>query len=576
MIRFPGALVRWLAGYPDDVVNIVLSFVGATLAGVLAAAFVLGAAWALRGRAALRTPACARCRALLRGSGLEVPDRCSECGRSLDRPRAVLWLRFRKQALTLAITFPVVLLGGLALAIAAASYPMASLHQQATEAREAGRRTARTAQPTPPTAAAGGATGDTLGGATIGSEFSPIELLAHAPLPTLLERVWAGGEEGSSASVLAAEWADDQLRRFNDASPAEHDAILGFLADLGRGRQPQEAMLTPTPRSKLDERASLIGLVHWRDLAFRLGGAIAHNDELLAKADRLGALLLALYPPTIAWHPSSINPGQPFMVRTQVLQSIDEVQARIESIRIDGREVWPVNQPEANGGETAGPRGEPAVDLVAPVALGEHSVEVAVRAELSTGFVGGSAFLEGQRREVQRSTIAVVDGPEKVPPRSAASVVAGNEGLAPMGGFLAKNARIRAFRRTLLGSSGAIVSVLVARVGPLALQGRLELELDGVYVPIGRIESHDRGAELSALDKRPAEADGRFRVRFIPDPDLDDVTLVDPLAALASPATRGWFARDAAGVVTESFEIECTLSGGTLEQGNYRPLRPAW
>lgn len=89
------------------------------LSGLFASAFVLGALWALRGRPALRAPECRRCASLLRvdepSGAPRLPEACPECGERCDRVGSVRWFRYRRQAATLGVTLPVVLVGGLVL-----------------------------------------------------------------------------------------------------------------------------------------------------------------------------------------------------------------------------------------------------------------------------------------------------------------------------------------------------------------------------------------------------------------------------------------------------------------------------
>ncbi|MDZ4831951.1 MAG: hypothetical protein SGJ09_17380 [Phycisphaerae bacterium] len=96
------------------------AIVGA-LTGALAVAFTLGGVWAIRGRAALSVPTCRKCSSPLRGAGHDIPEACPECGASLGERSAVRWHRFRRQPATLAITAPVVLVGGIMLAYAASA-----------------------------------------------------------------------------------------------------------------------------------------------------------------------------------------------------------------------------------------------------------------------------------------------------------------------------------------------------------------------------------------------------------------------------------------------------------------------
>jgi hypothetical protein len=65
-------------------------------AALVAAGCAIGVLWLTRrwgssGGAALGTPSCARCGAGLRGEGQRLPERCPECGRSLEGDRAVDW-----------------------------------------------------------------------------------------------------------------------------------------------------------------------------------------------------------------------------------------------------------------------------------------------------------------------------------------------------------------------------------------------------------------------------------------------------------------------------------------------------
>jgi len=111
------AILDGLGGLDDEVRDLVVTIAGGALAGLLGVGFTLGGLWALRGRPALSAPHCRRCRSHLRGAGRDVPMTCPECGVSLARPESVRWLAFRRQPLTLAVTLPVVLLGGLILAV---------------------------------------------------------------------------------------------------------------------------------------------------------------------------------------------------------------------------------------------------------------------------------------------------------------------------------------------------------------------------------------------------------------------------------------------------------------------------
>lgn len=105
--------------------------IAGALFGLCASAFVLGALWALRGRPALRTPECRSCGSMLRiddASGRpQLPDACPECGAECDRIGSVRWFRYRRQVATLGVTFPVVLVGGLALSGIATAIAMKAL-----------------------------------------------------------------------------------------------------------------------------------------------------------------------------------------------------------------------------------------------------------------------------------------------------------------------------------------------------------------------------------------------------------------------------------------------------------------
>lgn len=123
-----------------------------TLFGLFALAFVLGALWALRGRPALQPPACRRCAALLRihdeSGAARLPEACPECGERCDRIGAVRWFRFRRQATTLGITFPVVLLGGLILSGVATTVAMRILIDSVRPIHDGGRAVAEASMPT--------------------------------------------------------------------------------------------------------------------------------------------------------------------------------------------------------------------------------------------------------------------------------------------------------------------------------------------------------------------------------------------------------------------------------------------
>lgn len=94
-----------------------------TLFGLVGCAFVLGGFWALRGRPALQPPTCRACGALQRAAATHaVPATCSECGADLGEQGSVRWFRYRRQPLTLGVTLPVVLVGGLLLAAGSTAF----------------------------------------------------------------------------------------------------------------------------------------------------------------------------------------------------------------------------------------------------------------------------------------------------------------------------------------------------------------------------------------------------------------------------------------------------------------------
>lgn len=108
---------------PDELAgHVLLAIAFGVFAAIVGAVFSLGGAWALRGRAALTTPRCSRCGFSLRGAGTELPTNCPECGRSLRKAGSVRSLRYRRQALTVGITAPVVAIGGFAIGTVAAMW----------------------------------------------------------------------------------------------------------------------------------------------------------------------------------------------------------------------------------------------------------------------------------------------------------------------------------------------------------------------------------------------------------------------------------------------------------------------
>ncbi|MFO0828634.1 MAG: hypothetical protein U0572_10870 [Phycisphaerales bacterium] len=98
-------------------VRVVTCAIAGIVLGAVLAVVLGGARWLARRRPRLARPRCAACDAIVRGGADALPERCSECGRSLGFDRSVVWTPRTIRAAPLA-AIVVVALGGVAVAAA--------------------------------------------------------------------------------------------------------------------------------------------------------------------------------------------------------------------------------------------------------------------------------------------------------------------------------------------------------------------------------------------------------------------------------------------------------------------------
>ena len=533
---------EWLARLPQPVMDAAVAFAMATITGVLAVAFMLGGFWALRGRAALRMPACRRCLALLRGSGVDVPTRCSECGADLEQPFAVLWLRFRRQPATVLLTAPVVLLGGTSLAVVAAAFLLSPV----LTARRLGKAVeiSKNVQSAP------------IGSPVQEPEPTALESI-HAmsamSIPNLLEAVRSGGEPGTAGLVLLVERIGIQADTDAGITDAEVDATLALIRDLALGKAPHQPFITPARNSDVGDRAETAALTGWRTAALRTLAVIRYDRPQHAAMIEL--LARQLLPRTEMWHPKRVAPMSPIEVRVKVLTDPGAVVSRITRVRIDGEERWPTESLEM---------GTEFVVLLAPPDEGEHLLEVTWVDEvpMDGDTVPSLSPVHEQLCRIERSRATHI------------TVAKGNERLDPVdraGGQDRDLIELVAVSSSVsVNSSKDLVYFFVVPTGPLAFEGRWEIEAgaDG-WRTVGEQRASDGDSVTfpwlapSALTAGPS-----IRMRYTPAASLDRVTLPDqayfgPLIAVTGRSWQGVLA------TPRVFELVSAQSA----QGS-RPPRP--
>lgn len=337
------------------------AMIAGALAGTLAVAFTLGGVWALRGRPGLKTPTCRRCASRLRGAGLALPETCPECGAALTDRRAVQWVRFRKQALTLAITAPVVLLGGSLLAVFMALWLMhlaedAGRHLRRPRPRDVAREITALAA-APPQELEGAVAEDdsglpAIGGAdaTVGDDRPPAPRLA-AEIGAVREQFVERSNAALNLRLLCV--GLDEIESAHGADESLIDQVRELAAELLEGR--------------------------WVESGYSgdINGPLS-AQPLLERLHRLGAVDDAWIRARLARPNSSIScvvpgrarPNSVVGVRIDSSLGLDVNAANITALLIDGAESLP-EQPVrvVDGGLTA-------AGFPVPAAIGVHDVIV--------------------------------------------------------------------------------------------------------------------------------------------------------------------------------------------------------
>ncbi len=295
----------------------------AILGGLLASAFALGGLWALRGRAALRVPECRRCRSLLRGEGLEVPARCSECGADLAPRGAVRWLRFRRQPTTFLITAPVVLIGGSVLALCLAAFLVFGLGGLISDFDRMAAARRELAQPTRPTPS-----NPQIVLPAESDEWSDPSLARD------IATARAGGSDGSAAfASLAARAAGLVMPEGSDlvrkVKRQEADSLHALLRDYLSGTIPEK----PFPADRQWGRHYALALQAVQALQWMTRGGFITREELLADTARFRGSIRVLAPQEV--EPGTVIPFHLWCDEPAFLQDL-----RIEGIRLGTSTVY--------------------------------------------------------------------------------------------------------------------------------------------------------------------------------------------------------------------------------------------
>lgn len=356
-----GGLSAFINGLDEATQLGLAGAIAGAIFGLCASAFVLGALWALRGRPALRTPECRRCGSMLRvddASGRpQLPDACPECGEVCDRVGAVRWFRYRRQAATLGVTFPIVLVGGLALSGIATAIAMKALFDATRPIIVSS--TPITGRPTP------------VYDHRLDDPDSYLEVIARVDV---VEIAWRLSDlDGEIESLGNADSLVPGLRRLRETL-LRGDAGEGLEATRERALALRYATLDAIEARLSDADASLVE-------EFTEGRSRLLDTFRLTGPRRVavgGPILLRLAPPI----PDAVLPSGGY--------------APVVRVDVDGQPVpW---QPETWGARTG------LLSLQAPAELGEH--------ELSVAF-GGDVFGEVRRRTLR---FEVVEGTPTLEP----------------------------------------------------------------------------------------------------------------------------------------------------------------
>ncbi|MDZ4752995.1 MAG: hypothetical protein SGJ11_00680 [Phycisphaerae bacterium] len=523
-------LLEWLAHFPARQAVPVFVLVGGTLVAVFAVAFVRGGVWALRGRPALRAPACRRCGGLQHGEGPEVPDLCTECGAALHAPHAVRWLRFRKQTLTVLITAPVVLVGGILLSLVLVISMLAPIERRFTALR----------------------------GVHVSDVDFRAQSAAHQAQPSvvsLVQTIRAGGSAGTEALLelvaqLDAAGSPDQAISSDDV-----DRVLTLLEELSAGDAPTE------PFAAADMRVLSSGhrLFGWRGACMHALATMNLTSDALR--ERSLAIRRRLLPePGIAL-PARVQPIDRFTVRGFLPGEPTGATVRILRVTINGETALEVLPPVAHD-----VRGH---HVNAPAALGEYVVEVhwSVVTDSDAGGTQPGATLDSHSLVSTGSTksrLIVANGPELLLPmaRDAGSLLDVCE----------PNLSVQS-----LGDIDQVL-VFVQTRGSLALDGSWDILCNGAWQRIGE-QRADEGVVISMaalVDHHAGPETATRRLRFMPSVALKRATLAAPIALRGSPVD---IARSMRGVLHETIEFDCVLhprGENESEARDYRAPRDWW
>lgn len=530
---------RWLLELPHDARMLVVGAPVVSLVAVIAAAFVIGGFWALRGRAALRFPACRRCGSLLHGSADKLPERCTECGSALTARRSVLWLRFRRQPLTILITAPVVMLGGLTLSLGLMGFTMTSLERSINRARE--RMTAQDTEESPPRPAA-----QTLA-------ISDDEPPPFTSASDLVNQCWQGGEKGMEALLTLSAMMNGRAKPFLSDVAERETALLQFLRDLEGGRRPLTPFVAPpvdSPWRDRLRRAGLGGPDGWRSVA----GPVLHvlavglpSDELPREAtgsvrDEIERLAEALLPSVDIAMPRQVLTESPYVVRAMAAERRSLAFVVIKQVMLNDKVVWP---PEGQEGLLAD-----IGTLVAPESPGTYAVRVTYESFIHERHAPDSPTPSGgalaARSAVWAGEMIVSGDSDRLEPQGLGGRSA-SELITPYAWHL---------------RSGAFESYSVqSTFASLALEGRWELLSDGGWETIGTVRASDGNGALVALTRRARveETPDRLRLRFVPADDLSQASLTARGAASHRGALPNFFHSSGTGVLNETAEFECVI-----------------